>query len=81
MSSNHPLLTKLLLPHMEATAARYASQGRIVALASSAHWMTYKPEPIRWDALNTSEGYQAWSAYGEAQAARKAGRHLRVWRS
>ena len=39
--------------------------GRVVSLSSTGH----KRSPIRWDDIHFSEGYEKWTAYGQAKTA------------
>jgi NAD(P)-dependent dehydrogenase (short-subunit alcohol dehydrogenase family) len=64
----HFLLTELLLPVMKQTAKDTGVQGRIVIVASSGHDLTY-PQGIRFDKLDSEEGYDAYRAYGQSKLA------------
>ncbi|GAQ90039.1 rossmann-fold NAD-binding domain-containing protein [Klebsormidium nitens] len=64
----HFLLTELLLPLIKQTAKDTGIQGRIVILASSGHDLTY-PGGIRFDKLDSEEGYDPYRAYGQSKLA------------
>jgi retinol dehydrogenase 12 len=50
----HFFLTQSLRPSLE------QGRGRVVAVSSSAHAITYEPEGIRFDNLNNSLDYDPW---------------------
>lgn len=58
---SHFLLTKLLLPSLLATAEASGCEGRVVSLASTAHFMAYK-EGVRFECLDNDKGYNEWGA-------------------
>lgn len=64
----HFLLTSLLLETMKESAFRSKIEGRIVILSSSYHKHAY-PEGIRFDKINSSEGYTPLNAYGQSKLA------------
>ncbi|XP_049393841.1 short-chain dehydrogenase TIC 32, chloroplastic-like isoform X1 [Solanum stenotomum] len=64
----HFLLTNLLLEKMKETACETKREGRIVNVASDAHYLTY-PEGIRFDKINDQESYRKFSAYGQSKMA------------
>eukprot|EP00882_Tetradesmus_deserticola_P018942 GHRQ01020367.1.p1 GENE.GHRQ01020367.1~~GHRQ01020367.1.p1 ORF type:complete len:265 (-),score=35.97 GHRQ01020367.1:103-897(-) len=62
----HFLLTTELLPVLISTAKQAGSHSRVVVLSSSAHFNPYKKQaggPIRFDAIDSPEGYDVWGAY------------------
>eukprot|EP00882_Tetradesmus_deserticola_P001513 GHRQ01001635.1.p1 GENE.GHRQ01001635.1~~GHRQ01001635.1.p1 ORF type:complete len:344 (+),score=122.34 GHRQ01001635.1:665-1696(+) len=66
----HFLLTTELLPVLISTAKQAGSHSRVVVLSSSAHFNTYKKQaggPIRFDAIDSPEGYDVWGAYGQSK--------------
>ncbi|CAK9039695.1 Short-chain dehydrogenase TIC 32 [Durusdinium trenchii] len=58
---SHFLLTLLLLPELTPGA-------RVVSVSSCGHFATY-PEGIRWAALNASDSYDKFFAYGQSKLA------------
>jgi WW domain-containing oxidoreductase len=65
----HHLLTKELLPVLTSSAQQAGSNSRVVVLSSAAHFNPYKKQaggPIRFDALDSPEGYDVWGAYVSA---------------
>ncbi|XP_055825933.1 short-chain dehydrogenase TIC 32, chloroplastic-like [Solanum dulcamara] len=64
----HFLLTNLLLEKMKETACETQREGRIVNVASDAHYVTYR-EGIRFDKINDQESYSRYSAYGQSKLA------------
>ncbi|KAG5617036.1 hypothetical protein H5410_016860 [Solanum commersonii] len=68
ISSGHFLLTNLLLEKMKETACETKREGRVVNVASDAHYVTY-PEGIRFDKINDQESYRKFSAYGQSKMA------------
>jgi NAD(P)-dependent dehydrogenase (short-subunit alcohol dehydrogenase family) len=62
----HFLLVKELLPVLKDTGAKAGSNSRVVVLSSAAHFNTYKKQqggPIRFDKIDSPEGYDLWGAY------------------
>ncbi|GJP38707.1 hypothetical protein CLOM_g23125 [Closterium sp. NIES-68] len=64
----HFLLTNLLLPKLKETAQQEGTEARIVVVSSAAHKMPY-PGGIRFDAINSKEGYDSMKAYGQSKLA------------
>lgn len=64
----HFLLTSLLLETMKESAVESKIEGRIVNLSSSYHKYSYA-EGIRFDKINSSEGYSQLGAYGQSKLA------------
>eukprot|EP00250_Pteridium_aquilinum_P035695 c9834_g2_i1 orf=241-858(+) len=64
----HFLLTALLLDTMKDSALNSRTEGRIVNLSSSYHWYAYA-EGIRFDKINSNEGYSQLGAYGQSKLA------------
>ncbi|KAF5732374.1 short-chain dehydrogenase TIC 32 chloroplastic [Tripterygium wilfordii] len=64
----HFLLTSLLLDTMKKTARNSNKGGRIVNVASDAHWLTYW-EGIRFDKISDPSGYKRPLAYGQSKLA------------
>lgn len=66
--SGHFLLVGLLLPKLKASAIQSGSVSRIVILSSLLHSQPYA-EGIRFDSLDSEEGYDSWKAYGQSKLA------------
>ncbi|KAJ1296363.1 hypothetical protein BS78_01G294900 [Paspalum vaginatum] len=64
----HFLLTNLLLENMKRTCRDSGTEGRIVNVASAAHYMTY-PEGIRFDKILHPSGLNDFIAYGQSKLA------------
>ncbi|GJP38705.1 hypothetical protein CLOM_g23123 [Closterium sp. NIES-68] len=64
----HFLLTNLLLPKLKETAKKEGTEARVVIVSSSAHRMA-PPGGIRFDAINSPEGYDPIKAYGQSKLA------------
>ncbi|KAF3665208.1 Short-chain dehydrogenase TIC 32, chloroplastic [Capsicum annuum] len=64
----HFLLTNLLLEKMKETARETKREGRIVNVASEAHYVTYR-EGIRFDKINDQQSYSRYMAYGQSKLA------------
>eukprot|EP00898_Chlorokybus_atmophyticus_P008430 jgi/Chlat1/8589/Chrsp86S09232 len=64
----HFLLTSLLLPTLESTAASSSIETRVVNVSSEGHRFTYR-EGIRFDDLKGEKYYHRWYAYGQAKLA------------
>lgn len=66
----HFLLVEEMLPVLKRSAQQASQNSRVVVLSSAAHFNPYKPQeggPIRWDKLNSPEGYNLWTAYVSVQ--------------
>lgn len=62
----HFLLVNELLPVLKRTGKESGANSRVVVLSSSAHFQPYKAEvggPIRFDAIDSSDGYDGHTAY------------------
>ncbi|MEW5316906.1 MAG: hypothetical protein WDW38_008246 [Sanguina aurantia] len=63
----HFLLTHLLLDHMLATARDCGVQGRIVTVASTGHMLAIYNGGVRFNMLDSQEGYDPWKSYGQSK--------------
>ncbi|KIY95690.1 hypothetical protein MNEG_12271 [Monoraphidium neglectum] len=64
----HFALVHRLQGVLEATARSSGEPGRVVVLASSAHFGPYMPEGVRSEeTIDSKEGYSPWGAYGQSK--------------
>jgi WW domain-containing oxidoreductase len=66
----HFMLVNELLPVLSDTGAKAGSKSRVVVLSSAAHFYPYKKAnggPVRFDKIDSEEGYTAWEAYGQSK--------------
>eukprot|EP00878_Enallax_costatus_P010798 GHUV01011275.1.p1 GENE.GHUV01011275.1~~GHUV01011275.1.p1 ORF type:complete len:277 (+),score=52.87 GHUV01011275.1:180-1010(+) len=66
----HFALVKQLLPVLSDTGAKSGAHSRVVVLSSAAHFNPYKKEhggPIKFDHIDSEEGYNEWGAYGQSK--------------
>lgn len=67
-SLGHFALVHRLQGVLEATARSSGEPGRVVVLASSAHFGPYMPEGVRSEeTIDSKEGYSPWGAYGQSK--------------
>jgi NAD(P)-dependent dehydrogenase (short-subunit alcohol dehydrogenase family) len=68
-SLGHFALVRHLQDALVDTARASGAPGRVVVLASSAHFGPYPdPKPVRDEAaIDSPEGYSAWAAYGQSK--------------
>lgn len=53
---------------LRATAEKAGAPGRVISLASSAHFGPYSPQPLRADGeIDSPTGYSPWPAYGQSK--------------
>ena len=64
---SHALLAELLLPLLERSAGGPGG-ARVVFVSSLVHHLGYKGG-IRWDAVDSPEGYVPWKAYSQSKLA------------
>lgn len=62
----HFALVTRLLPVLKSTGQKEGQATRVVMLSSAAHFIPYKVQnggPIRFDSIDSPEGYEQWQAY------------------